>query len=134
MSGQDEILSYGWAVVTRAVRVGQRHFGANQAQSTMNPHLQRAHVLYQRSRYDEAERELGMALAKDPEEPWAFALLGACRAAQKDFAKADELGRQAMTLAPDSAAIRHVVARIQLDRNDLAAAEQTVTEAIELDP
>lgn len=91
-------------------------------------------MLFQRSRFDEAERELGMALTKDPEDAWAYALMGACRAAQKDYAKADELGRQAMALAPDSADIRHLMARIQLDRNDLPAALQAVNEAIELAP
>jgi Flp pilus assembly protein TadD len=91
-------------------------------------------MLYQRSRYQDAERELGLALTKDPEEPWAYALLGACRAEQKDFAQADELGRQALALAPDSADIRHLVARIQFSRNDLAAAEHTITEAIRLAP
>jgi len=91
-------------------------------------------MLFQHSRYDEAERELGMALTQDPEDAWAYALMGACRAAQNDYAKADELGRQAMGLAPDSADIRHLVARIQLQRNDLPAALKTVSEAIELAP
>lgn len=100
----------------------------------MNPHVQRAQMLYQRSRYADAERELGMALQVDPHEPWAYALLGACRAAQKDFTQADELGRQAMSLAPDSADIRHLVARIQLARNDLPVALKTIAEAIELEP
>lgn len=100
----------------------------------MNPHIQRAQMLYQRSRYADAERELGMALQLDPHEPWAYALLGACRAAQNDFAKAEELGQQALALAPDSADIRHLVAQIQLTRNDLPAALKTSTETIELDP
>lgn len=100
----------------------------------MNPHIQRAQMLFNRSRYADAERELGMALQVNPHEPWAYALLGACRAAQDDFAKADELGKQALALAPDSADIRHLVARIQLARNDLAAALKTATETIELDP
>jgi tetratricopeptide (TPR) repeat protein len=100
----------------------------------MNPHIQRAQMLFNRSRYADAERELGMALQVNPHEPWAYALLGACRAAQDDFAKADELGKQALALAPDSADIRHLVARIQLARNDLSAALQTATETIELDP
>lgn len=100
----------------------------------MNPHLQRGQMLLQRSRYDEAERELGIALSQDPESAWAYALMGACRAAQKDYAKADDLGKQAMALAPDSADIRHLMARIQIDRNDLPAALKTASEAIVLDP
>ncbi|MDA8746332.1 tetratricopeptide repeat protein [Rubripirellula amarantea] len=100
----------------------------------MNPHIQRAQMLYNRSRFADAERELGMALTVDPEEPWAYALLGACRAAQDDFAKADELGRQALALAPHSADIRLLVARIQLARNDLPAALATIDQAIELAP
>ncbi|WP_425398268.1 tetratricopeptide repeat protein [Aeoliella sp.] len=100
----------------------------------MNPHIQRAQMLYQRSRYADAERELGMALQVDPHEPWAYALLGACKAAQDDFAKAEELGQQALALAPDSADIRHLVARIQLARNDLPTALKTIDETIELSP
>ena len=100
----------------------------------MNPYLQRAQMLYQRSRYADAERELGMALTQDPNDAWVYALFGACRAAQDDFAKADELARQAMALAPDSADIRHLVARIQLQRNDLSQALKIATEAIQLNP
>ena len=100
----------------------------------MNPHIQRAQMLYQRSRYADAERELGMALQVDPHEPWAYALLGACKAAQDDFAKAEELGQQALALAPDSADIRHLVARIQLARNDLPAALKSMDETIQMAP
>jgi Tfp pilus assembly protein PilF len=100
----------------------------------MNPHVQRAEMLYHRGRFADAERELGMALQKDSEDPWAYALLGACRAAQEDFARADELGRRAMALAPYSADIRHLVACIQLARNDLKRALQISSEAIEIDP
>ncbi|WP_197529012.1 tetratricopeptide repeat protein [Aeoliella mucimassa] len=100
----------------------------------MNPHIQRAQMLYNRSRYADAERELGMALQLDPHEAWAYALLGACRAAQDDFSKAEELGQQALALAPDSAEIRYLVARIQMARNDLPAALQTINEAIAFEP
>jgi Tfp pilus assembly protein PilF len=115
--------------------VTDRSSGATESfKNHMNPHIQRAQMLYSRSRYTDAERELGMALQVDPQEPWAYAILGACRAAQDDFVKAEELGRQAMALAPDSADIRHLVARIQLARNDLPAAMRTISEAIKFDP
>ncbi|MEM9351580.1 MAG: tetratricopeptide repeat protein [Planctomycetota bacterium] len=100
----------------------------------MNPHTQRGLLLYQQSRYEQAEKELGFALSQDPEDAWAYGLMGACRAAAKKFDEAVELGNQAVSLAPDDSDIRYLLAQIHFRRNDLDVAEKTIDAAVGLDP
>ncbi|MEM8495962.1 MAG: tetratricopeptide repeat protein, partial [Planctomycetota bacterium] len=100
----------------------------------MPPHLQRAQMLLQQGRHADAERELGLAMAQDPDDAWTHALLGVCLLNSKKFEEASARGRQAVRLAPDSADIRHLVGRIERDRNKLDDAERLFSEAIALNP
>jgi tetratricopeptide (TPR) repeat protein len=99
-----------------------------------NAHFQRGLMLYQQARFEDAERELGFALGQNPEDAWALALLGACRAQSNKYDEAVALGRRAIGLNPDSADIRHLVARIHFQRNDLDAVLETVNDALAIDP
>ncbi|MEN1680876.1 MAG: tetratricopeptide repeat protein [Planctomycetota bacterium] len=96
--------------------------------------IERALLLIDQRRYADAERELGQALANDPDNAWPHALLAVCLASRDSHAEASEHGRQAIAIEPDSADIRRLVARVELGRNNLDGAEQLFSEAIELDP
>ncbi len=58
----------------------------------MNPHIQRARMLIEQSRVDMAEREIRGALAEEPDNAEAHALLGVCLV---DMQKFDEARREA---------------------------------------
>ena len=51
----------------------------------MSPHYDRALLLYQQSRYDLAEQELRQALANEPNDAFAHALLALCLCHRKDY-------------------------------------------------
>lgn len=100
----------------------------------MNPHTQRASLLYQQRRYDLAEAELHQSLALEPEAPYAHALLGLCLMHREQFAEATQEARQAIHFAPDMSFAHYALARIMHDRNRNDEALPAIHEAIRLDP
>lgn len=100
----------------------------------MDPHLQRAQLLIQQRRYEDAERFLGESLGRDPDNAWSHALLGLCLAQRERFTEATDRARESVARAPDSAPIRGIAARIALMRNALDDAVRLAGEAIALDP
>jgi tetratricopeptide (TPR) repeat protein len=99
----------------------------------MNPNLERALLLYQQSRHELAENELRQALASDPQDAFAHALLGLCLAAREKFDDATAEVRQAIHLAPDFSFAHYAHARVLYDRNHHAEARAAIEEAIRLD-
>jgi len=99
----------------------------------MNPNLQRALLLYDQSRYEQAENELRQALASDPHEPYAHALLGLCLSHREQFKEATEEAQQAVHLAPDFAFAHYALANILHARNRDDEALPVITEALRLD-
>ena len=81
----------------------------------MNPNLERAVLLYQQSRHDLAEAELRQALAHDPQDAYAHALLALCLAAREKFDAAIAEARQAIHLAPDFPFAHYAHARVLYD-------------------
>jgi tetratricopeptide (TPR) repeat protein len=100
----------------------------------VNPHLERAILLYQQSRHELAEAELGQALAFDPDDAYAHALLAMCLADREKFEDATTEARQAIQLAPDFPFAHYAHARVLYDRNHHPEARAAVEEAIRLDP
>lgn len=100
----------------------------------MNVNLERALLLYQQSRYELAEPELRQALAAEPQDAYAHALLGLCLAHREQFADATAETRQAIHLAPDFPFAHFAHARVLFDRNRFAEALPAVNEAIRLEP
>lgn len=100
----------------------------------MNPNLERALLLFQQSRHDLAEAELRQALAADPHEPYAHAVLGLCLAHREQFEEATDEARQAIHLAPDFPFAHYAHARVMFDRNRLPEALGAINEAIRLNP
>jgi tetratricopeptide (TPR) repeat protein len=99
----------------------------------MNPNLQRALLLYDQSRYEQAESELRQALAADPHQAYAHSLLGLCLSHREHFKEATEEAQQAVHLAPDFAFAHYALASILHDRNRGNEALPIITEALRLD-
>ena len=100
----------------------------------MNSHIERARLLIQQSRYELATEELRKALAADPDDPIAHALMAVCLAEQKKFDQAYEEARQAATIAPDLPYTQYVLAYVRYQQDLLPEAEQAVKLALRLDP
>lgn len=100
----------------------------------MSAHIARAEMLLQQSRPADAEREAGQALAQNPQDPYAHALVALARLDQDRADEALEPAETAIGLAPDIPFLHRVRARVLhlLDREKEALA--AVDEAIRLDP
>lgn len=100
----------------------------------MSVHLARAEVLLAQSRPADAEREALQALAQNPQDASAHAMLALCRVQQDRAADALEEARQAVGLAPDEAPFHRILGLVlhRLDREREALA--CVDEALRLDP
>ena len=100
----------------------------------MSAHIARAEMLLQQSRPADAEREAGQALAQDPQNPYAHALVALARLDQSRAGDALEPAETAIGLAPDVPFLHRVRARVLhlLDREKEALS--AVNEAIRLDP
>jgi len=99
----------------------------------MNPNLQRALLLYQQSRFEMAEGELRQAIALEPNDSYAHALLALCLARREQFQPATDEARQAIGLQPDSPYAHYAHAVILYDRHRPAEALAAIQEAIRLD-
>src|SRR5262245_15311240 len=100
----------------------------------MNPNLQRALLLFEQSRHELAEDQLRQALASEPDDPHAHALLALCLAQRKKFEEATTEARQAIHLAPDFDFAHYAHASVLHDRNQLDAAQRAIEEALRLAP
>ena len=100
----------------------------------MNPNLERALLLYQQSRYDMAETELRQALATEPHDAYAHALLALCLAHREKYQEATDEAQQAIHLRPDFPFAHYTIAHVFFDRNRFSEALTAINEAIRLDP
>ncbi|MGH9754608.1 MAG: tetratricopeptide repeat protein [Blastocatellia bacterium] len=100
----------------------------------MSTHIERARLLIHQSRYELATKELQKALAADPDDPVAHALMAVCLAEQKKFDQAYGEARQAATLAPDLPYTQYVLAYVRFQQDFLLEAEQSINKALQLDP
>jgi tetratricopeptide (TPR) repeat protein len=100
----------------------------------MSPNLQRALLLYQQSRFELAEPELRQALAADPDDAYAHALLALCLAHREQFDEATQEARQAIHLAPDFAFAHYAMANVLQDRRRYDEAIAAISEALRLEP
>lgn len=99
----------------------------------MNPNLERALLLFQQSRHELAEAELRQALANEPQDAYAHALLALCLAAREKFDDATAEAQQAIHLGPDFPFAHYAHARVLYDRNHYKEARAAIEEAIRLD-
>ena len=114
--------------------LGPQLIAQNSHLAPMNQLLERAAHLYQISRYAEAEKELREALAKQPQNAQAHALLALCLVRQEKLPEADAYAHQAIGLAPDWDYAHYCLSVVLQERNRFDEAEAAAREAIRLDP
>jgi tetratricopeptide (TPR) repeat protein len=100
----------------------------------MNPHFERAQLLYQQGRYEQAEESLRRSLTDEPDFALAHAFLALCMVERKAWKDATDESERAIGLAPDNPFTHHVYARVMLERNLVDEAEKAAKQAVELDP
>jgi tetratricopeptide (TPR) repeat protein len=100
----------------------------------MNPHLERALLLYQQSRHEMAEGELRQVLTGDPGNAYAHALLGLCLAHREKYQEATNEVQTAIHHAPDFSFAHYAHAQVLFSRNRFSEALPAINEAIRLDP
>lgn len=98
------------------------------------PAYQRAMILHRQRRYADAEGELRQALAGDPRDARAHAMLALCLTEQKRFREATAEAQQAIGLEPALDFAHYALAKILLDRNRPGDALPSISEAVRLDP
>ncbi|MBL9201249.1 MAG: tetratricopeptide repeat protein [Opitutaceae bacterium] len=100
----------------------------------MSAHVARAQLLLAQSRPADAERESMLALAQQPDDPQALALLALSRLQQAKREPALDAARQAVGLAPDEPFLHNVHAHVLREQGRHDDALGAVLEAIRLDP
>lgn len=100
----------------------------------MSANRERAFVLFDQRRFDLAERALRQALAEDPGDPTAHALLALCLSEQERFDQAEAEARIAVGRGGELGLVHYALARVLYDRNRLDEAADAVREAIRRDP
>lgn len=100
----------------------------------MDAHFQRALLLFQHRRLEEAEKEIARGFAENPHNPMGHAILALCLAAREQFDEATQHAQQAVGLAPDMPWMHSTLARVWFARRHLDKAEAAVAEALKLDP
>ena len=100
----------------------------------MGSHLEKASLLIEQDRYDLAEKEVGAALAEDPESARAHALLALCRIRTGKRDEALAPAREAVRLAPDWGFPHFMLGKVHYAREEHDKALASLGEAIRLDP
>jgi Flp pilus assembly protein TadD len=99
-----------------------------------NPHLQRAELLMEQSRYELAEKELRLALIEAPSDAEAHALLALCLTRLKQFGSATQEAETAIGLDPELPFAYYAHAIVLAQRNYFSQAEAAIGRAIGLAP
>ncbi len=100
----------------------------------MNIHLQRALMLVEQSRHELAQQELRQAIAQDPDDALAHAVLALCLAERESAADALQEAELAIRLAPAEAFVFYVHSVVLSKANRYPEARTRIEEAIRLDP
>lgn len=100
----------------------------------MSAHIEKALVLIQQSRFDLAEQQLSLELAKSPNSAEAHSLLALCLSNRRKFKEAVREAETGIGLAPDSSYAHYVLASVLHDEGDVKRAESEVREALRIDP
>lgn len=97
-------------------------------------HLRRAELLLDQGRHAQAEAELRQALARDPGDWFALALLALALAGLDRLDAAEGAAGQAVASGPDEGFAHHALGRVLLARRREAEAVTAAEEAIRLEP
>lgn len=99
----------------------------------MNPQLERGLLLLQQRRYPLAEAEFRQALAQNPQDAHAHAMLALTLCNLEKFDAATQSAQEAIGLAPDYPFAHYALAVVLHDRNRPGEALGVIKEAIRLD-
>ena len=99
-----------------------------------SPHIRRAQLLIGQDRYGEAEKEIGLALQQNPENPFALAMLSECYLENDRRPEALDLARQAVAGAPHIGYFYHHLARAQFFNKQVDACKATIIEGLRINP
>lgn len=100
----------------------------------MSLHLQRGKLLLEQNRVSEAVKELELALADNPQDSDAMALLANCFTIQKKHKEAVQMINNAIRIRPDDAFLFYIKAHALLFSNEVRAAESATDQALQLYP
>ena len=100
----------------------------------MSAHLERARLLLAQSRAADAENESMLALAQQPDNTQALAILALSRLVQGKHEPALAAAREAVGLAPDEASLHNVHAHVLHAQGRSDDAFHAAQEALRLDP
>jgi len=100
----------------------------------MSTNLDRGILLFDQSRYKQAEDEFRQAIAVEPRQAYAHAMLGLCLSYQQRYDEAETEVREAIHLEPGLAWAHYAHACVLHERNDFSGSRKAVDEAIRLDP
>lgn len=93
-----------------------------------------AFIHYKKGAYQDAVEALEDALKGDDKDPAVYALMASSYRAQKQYAKAGEMIREALRLDPDNAVYHFNYGNILQDLGHLKDAIEEYKKALELDP
>ncbi len=96
--------------------------------------IERAQILLEQSKFQEAGKILQTALQQDPNSYYAMALLAQVRLQEERLKEAERLINDAISLAPDISGLHYMKGRILIDASRYDEAEQSLNQAINLDP
>jgi tetratricopeptide (TPR) repeat protein len=99
-----------------------------------DPHVSRAALLLEQSRYDLAEAELRLALAEDPDNGRLHSFLALCLAERGALDEAQAEADRGVALEPDAPSAHFMRAQILRKRKRLDEAMEAVAECLRLDP
>lgn len=102
--------------------------------TNVDRHIDRALLLYDQSRYDEALREIATLLDRDPDNPVGHVVSALCLSGKGAHRAAEQSARRAIAAAPDFAFAHYGLARILLNANRTREAEAPAREAVRLAP
>src|SRR5690242_1188937 len=96
--------------------------------------LKRARFYMDQKRYKEATEELAKALAAEPQNATALAMLAFCVHRQNKSKEARKLAQQAVGLEPNSVYPLNILAHICYEQGDIKLAERSARDALRADP
>ncbi|MDN5200627.1 tetratricopeptide repeat protein [Fulvivirgaceae bacterium BMA10] len=98
------------------------------------PHLEKAKVLIERNRFNEAEKSLRLTLSKQPNNVEALSLLAICLSEKKEFDEANEAMKAAIATEPNNPQLLYLFSRVLFEQEEFAKAEEYIKSAIAFYP
>lgn len=96
--------------------------------------LTRIRILFQQSKFAEAEKVLKEMLAGDPYNTHFLALLAEVKLKLEKYDEAEQIIGNAIGMAPDIADLFYISSRINIQKDNYTEAEKNIAQAIALDP